>query len=152
MNVSAHTTRRLVSVTGLAAVIAALAVPTALARPTIDGGDSAYRMQVAVDLRSPDTLDTTTQALALAVDPAIAAAMAVHQRLNVVGDLRSPDTLDATVNPIAQNSAVAAPATPNGTNWGLVAAMFAAIAILFVGVGALGLQGHGKRHGSMKPA
>jgi len=150
MKVSSHTIRRLVSVIGLAVVVTALAVPTALARPSSEGGDSAYRMPVALDLRSPDTHDATTQALG--IDPAIATAMAAHQRLNVVADRRSPDTRDVTVSPIAQDSPVAAPATSDGTNWGLVAAMLAAIGLLFIGVGALGLQGHGKRHGSVKPA
>ena len=113
-------------------------------------GDVIYRTQVALDLRSPDTRDATTQSLG--VDPAIATAIAAHQRLAVAGDLRSPDTRDVTVNPIAQVRAGRAPATSDGTNWGLVAAMFAAIGILFVGVGALAVQGHSKRHGTMKPA
>ena len=43
MNVSAHTFRRLVSFAGLAAVVAAVAVPTALARPATDGGDDMSR-------------------------------------------------------------------------------------------------------------
>jgi hypothetical protein len=149
MKVSTHSIRRLVSVTGLAVVVAALAVPTALARPTIEGGDSAYRTPVALDLRSPDTRDVTT--LALGVDPAIATAMAAHQHLNAVADLRSPDTRDVTANPVAQDSPVAAPATSDGTNWGL-AAMAAAIGLLFVGVGALAVQGHSKSQGTVKPA
>ncbi len=62
MNVSTHTIRRLVSVTGLAVVVAALAVPTALSRPTIEGGDVAYRTPVVLDLRSPDTRDVKTLA------------------------------------------------------------------------------------------
>ena len=187
MNVSTtHTFRRLASLAGVAAVITAVAVPTALARPETEGGGEVnYRTQVALDLRSPDTQDVTTQALG-AVDPAIATAIATHQRQvggdfrspdtqdvtsqlsgavdpaiataitahqgQVVGDLRSPDTRDVTVNPIAQDAPVAVPATSDGTNWGLVAAMLGAIAILLVGVGALGMQGHGKRHGSVNPA
>ena len=151
MNVSAHTFRRLVSFAGLAAVIAAVAVPTALARPATEGGDVNYRTQVALDLRSPDTRDVTTQSLG-GMDPAIATAIAAHERLSVVGDLRSPDTVDATVNPIATDSPVTASVPSDGTNWGLVAAMIAAIGILLVGVGALGMQGHGKRHGSVNPA
>ena len=78
--------------------------------------------------------------------------MATHQRLAVVGDLRSPDTRDVTFNPIAQDSPVAAPAPSDGTNWGVIGAVFAAIGLLIAGVGALGLSGHGKRHGTMKPA
>ena len=151
MNVSASTFRRLASLAGLTAVIAAVAVPTALARPESDAGDVNYRTQAALDLRSPDTRDVTTQSLG-GVDPAIATAIAGHERLNVVGDLRSPDTRDVTSNPIVQDAPVAASPASDGTNWGLVAAMFAAIAVLIVGVGALGMQGHGKRHGSVNPA
>jgi hypothetical protein len=151
MNVSTHTTRRLVSLTGLAAVVAALAVPTALAHPATEGGDDMSRTAVVLDLRSPDTRDMTTQALG-GVDPAIATAMAAHQRRAVAGDFRSPDTRDVTVNPIAQDSPVAASAPSDGTNWGLIGAMFAAIGLLIAGVGALGLSGHGKRHGTVKPA
>ena len=95
------------------------------------------RLAVAGDLRSPDTRDVK---------------IAAHQRLAVAGDLRSPDTRDVTVNPIARYAPVVAPATSDGTNWGLVAAMFAAIGLLLVGVGALAVQGHGKSHGTMKPA
>ena len=95
MNASTHTTRRLVSLTGLAAVVAALAVPTALARPATDVGDDMSHTTVVLDLRSPDTRDVTTQALG-GIDPAIATAMAAHQHLAVVGDLRSPDTRDVT--------------------------------------------------------
>ena len=186
MNASTHTTtRRLVSLTGLAAIVAALAVPAALARPATDAGDDMSRTPVALDLRSPDARDATTQGLGvdpaiatavaahqrlavvgdlrspdardattrgLGVDPAIATAMATHQRLAVVGDLRSPDTRDVTVNPIAQDSPVAAPAPSDGTNWGVIGAMFAAIGLLIAGAGALGLSGHGKRHGTVKPA
>ena len=184
MNVSAHTIRRLVSVTGLAAVVAALTVPTALARPATVDGDTMFRTQVALDLRSPDTRDATVQvsgldpAIATAMvaykrqqaavdlrspdtresttkasglDPAIATAIAAHQRQQVVADLRSPDTKDVTFSPIAQDSPVAAPATGDETNWGLVAAMIAAVGVLFIGVGALALQGHGKRHGTVNP-
>jgi hypothetical protein len=151
MNVSAHTFRRLTSLAGLAAVIAVVAVPTALARPATEGGDVNYRPQIALDLRSPDTRDVTTQSLG-GVDPAIATAIFAHQRLNVAGDLRSPDTRDVTSNPIVQDVPVAASPTSDGTNWGLVAAMFATIAALFVGVGALAVQGHGKGRGSVKPA
>ena len=97
MNVSAHTLRRLVSVTGLAAFVAVLAVPTALARPTDVDGNTMYRTQVALDVRSPDTLDATAQASASGLDPAIATAMAAHKRVQVPVDQRSPDTLDATV-------------------------------------------------------
>ena len=150
MNVSTRTIRRFVSVTGLAAVVAALAVPTAFAHPATEGGDDTSRAAVVLDLRSPDTRDATTQALG--VDPAIATAITAHKRLAVAGDLRSPDTRDVTVNPIAQNAPVAAPATSDGTNWGLIGAMFAAIVLLIAGVGALGYQGHGKRHGTVKPA
>ena len=150
MKFSANTIRRLASLAGLTAVVAALAVPTALARPATDVGDDMSHTAVVLDLRSPDTRDATTQMLG--VDPAIATAIAAHQRLAVAGDLRSPDTRDVTVNPIAQDAPVVAPATSDGTNWGLVAAMFAAIGILFVGVGALAVQGHGKSHGTMKPA
>ena len=39
MKFSAHTIRRLASLAGLTAVVAALAVPTALARPATDVGD-----------------------------------------------------------------------------------------------------------------
>lgn len=187
MTVSAHTFRRLVSLAGFAAVVAALAVPTALARPVTEGGDVNYRTQIALDLRSPDTLEVTTQALR-GVDPAIATAIAGHQHLQVAGDLRSPDTREATaqvlgggdpaiataiaghqllqvagdhrspdtrdvtVNPITRDSPVAAAAASDRTNWGLVAAMFVAIGILLAGVGALGMQGYGKRHGSVNPA
>jgi hypothetical protein len=187
MNVSTHTTRRLVSLTGLAAVVAALAVPTALAHPATEGGDDTSRTAVVLDLRSPDTQDVTTQALggvdpaiatAMAarqsravvgdlrspdtqdvtpqalgsVDPAIASAMAAHLRRVTLGDFRSPDTRDVNVNPTAQDSPVAAPAPSDGTNWGLIGAMLAAIGLLIAGVGALGISGHGKRHGTMKPA
>ena len=148
MNFSAHTIRRLASLAGLAAVIATVAVPTAFAHPATEGGDDTSRAAVVLDLRSPDTRGVTVQNLG-SLDPAIATAMASHQRL---GDLRTPDTRDVTVNPIAQNSPVVAPATSDGTNWGLVAAMFAAIGLLFVGVGVLAVQGHGKSHGTMKPA
>jgi hypothetical protein len=150
MKFSANTIRRLASLAGLTAVVAALAVPTALARPATDVGDDMSHTAVVLDLRSPDTRDATTQMLG--VDPAIATAIAAHQRLAVAGDLRSPDTRDVTVNPIAQDAPVVAPATSDGTNWGLVAAMFAAIGLLLVGVGALAVQGHGKSHGTMKPA
>jgi len=187
MNASTHTTRRFVSITGLAAVVAALAVPTALALPATDVGDDMSRTAVVLDLRSPDTSDVTTRAqdgvdpaIATAMaahqrravagdfrspdtrdvttqalggaDPAIAAAMASHQRRVTLGDFRSPDTRDVTVNPIGQDSPVAAPATSDGTNWGVIAAMLAAIGLLIAGVLALGLSGHGKRHGTMKPA
>ena len=91
MNVSTHTTRRLVSLTGLAAVVAALAVPTALARPATDVGDDMSHTAVVLDLRSPDTVDATTQVPD--IDPAIANAMAAHQRRQVVGVLRSLDTI-----------------------------------------------------------
>jgi hypothetical protein len=57
-----------------------------------------------------------------------------------------------TSNPIVQDVPVAASPTSEGTNWGLVTAMFAAIAALFVGAGALAMQGHGKGRGSVKPA
>ena len=186
MNASTHTTRRLVSLTGLAAVVAALAVPTALARPATDGGDDMSRTAVVLDLRSPDTRrrhdsgaaastrqsqrqwprtsavavvgdlrspdtrEATTQVQG--VDPAIATAMAAHLRRAVAGDFRSPDTRDVTVNPIGQDSPVAAPAPSDGTNWGVIGAMLAAIGLLIAGVGALGISGHGKRHGTMKPA
>jgi|KBSMisStaDraftv2_1062788.scaffolds.fasta_scaffold1461862_1 hypothetical protein len=150
MKFSANTIRRLASLAGLTAVVAALAVPTALARPATDVGDDMSHTAVVLDLRSPDTRDATTQMLGL--DPAIATAIAAHQRLAVAGDLRSPDTRDVTVNPIARYAPVVAPATSDGTNWGLVAAMFAAIGLLLVGVGALAVQGHGKSHGTMKPA
>jgi hypothetical protein len=148
MNFSAHTIRRLASLAGLAAVVAAVAVPTAFAHPATEGGDDTSRAVVLLDLRSPDTSDVTVQKLG-SFDPAIATAMASHQRL---GDLRAPDTRDVLVNPISQRSPVAAPATSDGTNWGLVTAMIAAIGILFVGVGALAVQGHGKSHGTVKPA
>ena len=148
MKFSAHTIRRLASLAGLAAAIAAVAVPTAFAHPATEGGDDTSRAAVVLDLRSPDTRDVSVQNLG-GLDPAIATAMASHQRL---GDLRSPDTRDVTVNPVAQDRPVAVPASSDGTNWGLVAAMFAAIGILFVGVGALAVQGHGKSHGTMKPA
>jgi hypothetical protein len=150
MNASTRTIRRFVSVTGLAAVVAALAVPTAFAHPATEGGDDTSRATVVLDLRSPDTRDATTQALG--IDPAIATAITTHQRLAVAGDLRSPDTRDVTVNPIAHDAPVATPAVSDGTNWGLVGAMFAAIVLLIAGVGALGLQGRGKRHGTVKPA
>ena len=148
MKFSAHTIRRLASLAGLAAVVAAVAVPTAFAHPGTEGGDDTSRAAVVLDLRSPDTRDVSVQNLG-GVDPAIATAMASHQRL---GDLRSPDTRDVTVNPVAQDRPVAVPASSDGTNWGLVAAMFAAIGILFAGVGALAVQGHGKSQGTMKPA
>ena len=149
MKFSAHTIRRLASLAGLAAVIAAVAVPTAFAHPATEGGDDTSRAAVVLDLRSPDTRDVSVQNLG-GLDPAIATAMARHQRL---GDLRAPDTRDASVNPIAQARPVVASATSDGTNWGLVAAMFAAIGILFVGVGVLAVaQGHGKSHGTVKPA
>ena len=151
MNASTHTTRRFVSITGLAAVVAALAVPTALALPATDVGDDMSHTAVVLDLRSPDTSDVTTRAQG-GVDPAIATAMASHQRRVTLGDFRSPDTRDVTVNPIGQDSPVAAPATSDGTNWGVIAAMLAAIGLLIAGVLALGLSGHGKRHGTMKPA
>ena len=181
MNFSAHTIRRLASLAGLAAVIATVAVPTAFAHPATEGGDDTSRAAVVLDLRSPDTRGVTVQNLG-SLDPAIATAMASHQRLGDLrspdtrgvavqnlgsldpaiatamashqrlGDLRTPDTRDVTVNPIAQNSPVVAPATSDGTNWGLVAAMLATIGLLFVGVGALAVQGHGKSHGTMKPA
>ena len=150
MKFSANTIRRLASLAGLTAAVAALAVPTALARPATDVGDDMSHTAVVLDLRSPDTRDATTQMLGL--DPAIATAIAAHQRLAVAGDLRSPDTRDVTVNPIARYAPVVAPATSDGTNWGLVAAMFAAIGLLLVGVGALAVQGHGKSHGTVKPA
>ena len=148
MKFSAHTIRRLVSLAGLAAVVAAVAVPTAFAHPGTEGGDDTSRAAVVLDLRSPDTRDVSVQNLG-GVDPAIATAIARNQRL---GDLRSPDTRDVTVNPIAQDRPVAPSASSDGTNWGLVAAMFAALGILFVGVGALAVQGHGKSHGTVKPA
>ena len=187
MNASTHRTRRLVSLTGLAAVVAALAVPAALAHPGTEGGDDTSRTAVVLDLRSPDTQDVTTQALggvdpaiatamashqrrALAgdfrspdtrdvttqavggVDPAVATAMAAHQRRATLGDFRSPDTRDVTVNPIGQDAPVATPASSDGTNWGVIGAMLAAIGLLIAGVLALGLSGHGKRHGTVKPA
>ena len=108
------------------------------------------RGAVVGDLRSPDTREATTQVQG--VDPAIATAMAAHLRRSVAGDFRSPDTRDVTVNPIAQDSPVAAPAPSDGTNWGVIGAMVAAIGLLIAGVGALGLSGHGKRHGTVKPA
>ena len=148
MKFSAHTIRRLASLAGLAAAIAAVAVPTAFAHPATEGGDDTSRAAVVLDLRSPDTRDVSVQNLG-GLDPAIATAMASHQRL---GDLRAPDTRDVPVNPIAQSSPVAAPAASDGTNWGLVTAMLAAIGILFVAVGALAVQGHGKSHGTVKPA
>jgi hypothetical protein len=148
MNFSARTIRRLASLAGLAAVVAAVAVPTAFAHPATEGGDDTSRAAILLDLRSPDTSDVTLQKLGSS-DPAIATAMASRQRL---GDLRAPDTRDVPLNPIAQSSPVASPATPEGTNWGLVTAMIAAIGILFVGVGALAVQGHGKSHGTVKPA
>src|SRR6478736_5475550 len=120
MKFSAHTIRRFVSLAGLAAVVAAVAVPTAFAHPGTEGGDDTSRAAVVLDLRSPDTRDATTQALG--VDPAIATAITAHKRLAVAGELRSPDTRDVTVNPIAQNAPVAAPATSDGTNWGLIGA------------------------------
>ena len=92
MKFSANTIRRLASLAGLTAVVAALAVPTALARPATDVGDDMSHTAVVLDLRSPDTRDATTQMLG--VDPAIATAIAAHQRLAVAGDLRSPDTRD----------------------------------------------------------
>jgi hypothetical protein len=151
MKFSAPTFKNLTFVAGLAAVIAALAVPTALARPQLEGGggDSNLGAQAVIDLRSPDTRDVTTQSFGL--DPAIATAMAARQNLQVTGDLRSPDTRDVTVSPIV-GEPVATSVTSDGTNWGLVAAMIAAIGLLIVGVGAVGFQGHGKRHGSVKPA
>ncbi len=150
MKFSAHTIRRFASFAGLAAVVAAVAVPTAFAHPATEGGDDTSRTAVVLDHRSPDTRDISAQYRGGGLDPAIATAMAGHQRL---GDHRSPDTRDVAANLIAQDRPVAVPASSDGTNWGLVAAMFAAIGTLFVGVGVLAVaQGHGKSHGTVKPA
>ena len=110
------------------------------------------RLAVVGDFRSPDTRDVTTQGLG--VDPG-SQAQRRWPRTScraVVGDLGSPDTRDVTVNPIGQDSPVAAPVPSDGTNWGVIGAMLAAIGLLIAGVGALGISGHGKRHGTMKPA
>ncbi len=146
MKFSAHTIRRFASLAGLAAVVAAVALPTAFAHPATEGGDDTSRAAVVLDLRSPDTRDLSAQYLG-SVDPAIATAMARHQRL----DMRSPDSRDLAES-LAQGSTVAAAPAPDGINWGLVAAMFAAIGILCVGVGAVVIQGHGRSHGTVKPA
>ena len=155
MNVSTHTTRRLASLTGLAAVVAALAVPTALARPATDPGDDMSRTPVVLDLRSPDTHDVTTQALG-GVDPAIATAMAAHQRRVVAGDFRSPDTRDVTVNPIAPvlRRARRLPRPQTGPTGASSRAMFGGhrVSLLARRRMPLGLSGHGKRHGTVKPA
>src|SRR3954447_26174127 len=148
MKFSAHTIRRLASLAGLAAVVAAVALPTAFAHPATESGDDTSGVAVVLDLRSPDTRDVSVQNLG-SVDPAIATAMTRHQRL---GDLRSPDARDVAVNPIVEGSPVVAAPASDGTNWGLVAAMCAAIGILFVGVGALAVRGHGETHGTVKPA
>ena len=186
MNVSTHTTRRLVSLTGLAAVVAALAVPTALAHPATEGGDDTSRTRGGArpsltrharrdesgagqrrpgnrngngrapaprgGRRPPVTRRARSDDSGAGRRPGNRNGNGAHLRLSVAGDLRSPDTRDVTFNPIAQDSPVAAPAPSDGTNWGVIGAMLAAIGLLIAGVGALGISGHGKRHGTVKPA
>ena len=88
MNSSTNKCYRLATATGLAAVLAAIAIPVAFAHPVVEGDARRTRSMRprwrracrAADRRSPDTLDA-------------AAAMAADQ--GVLSDVRSPDTLDA---------------------------------------------------------
>jgi hypothetical protein len=109
---TAHTLRRLASAIGLAALLAALAVPAALAKgPMLDTRDAVVQAQdldpaiatamaarrsspASVARRSSDTLD-----------PAIATAMSAHQSFATSFDRRSPDTRDAAI--AAHQSAIA---------------------------------------------
>jgi hypothetical protein len=92
MNVPARKSYRLAQATGLAAVVAAFAIPSALAlRPAEDGRSpdtraaaAASKAVTAADGRSANTLDV-----------AIATAVTAHSR--AVADGRSPDTRDAAV-------------------------------------------------------
>ena len=90
MKFSAHTIRRLASLAGLAAVVAAVAVPTALAHPAEGGGNTARRRRLRPGTARwpchrpslhPTRATSAIQSRVAAVDPAIATAMARHKAL-----------------------------------------------------------------------
>ena len=87
MITTAHTVRRLASAIGLAALLAALAVPAALAKgaPVLDTRDAAVQPQdldpaiataMAARRSSPSSVARRSSD---ALDPAIATAMSAHQ-------------------------------------------------------------------------
>lgn len=143
MNATAHPLRRLASATGLVLALAALAIPTALARHSNLEGDTMIGTRVASgDLRSPDTRDAAANAQAAQLDPAIATAIAAHKRVQVSGDLRSPDTRDVAASLAVPRPVVTSPSDDsNGVDGGLLAVVLAAIGAMVVGIGALAVQG-----------
>ena len=94
MNVQAHKIYRQASATGLATVLALLAIPTAFAGGQAQGLDPAIATAMAAHLSSPTSTD---RRLSDPLDPAIATAIAAHERLPVTSDFRSLDTVDAAL-------------------------------------------------------
>ncbi len=121
MTGKAHRISRMATGIALAATIAALTAPAALA-----GGNRV------VDGRSPDTRDAAmaTHDSFYALDPAIARAIAAHQQSLTPSDGRSPDTRDAAMaNPdgrspdtrdaaLQAHNPVATFVKSNGFDWG----------------------------------
>jgi len=106
MTGKAHRISRMATGIALAATIAALTAPAALA-----GGNRV------VDGRSPDTRDAAmaTHDSFYALDPAIARAIAAHQQSLTPSDGRSPDTRDAALQ---AHNPVATFVKSNGFDWG----------------------------------
>jgi hypothetical protein len=145
MITTAHTVRRLASAIGLAALLAALAVPAALAKgaPVLDTRDAAVQPQdldpaiataMAARRSSPSSVARRSSD---ALDPAIATAMSAHQSFVTSLDRRSPDTRDAAAK---VNARVATPVvtpvtssdTSKGYEWGNLVIVLAVIGAFFV--------------------
>jgi hypothetical protein len=132
---------RPVHLAALGLALAAVAVPTASARPDGPLGQQAVQTSslagttTPVDLRSPDARDAATAAPREVVRPAPAGF-----------DRRTPDARDAadaaTGRVIAPRARLAAPASadqPGGTDWGDVALAAAAITALLLALAGAGL-------------
>ena len=92
MNTSSRTIRRLARATGLAASLAVLAVPTALAGGQSDTLDPAIAAAIASHRASTDgcrRVSRSTRAIAAAIDS--------HRASPKVADARSRDTLDPAI-------------------------------------------------------
>ena len=105
MITTAHTVRRLASAIGLAALLAALAVPAALAKgaPVLDTRDAAVQPQdldpaiataMAARRSSPSSVARRSSD---SLDPAIATAMAARRSSPSSVARRSSDTLDPAI-------------------------------------------------------
>ena len=171
MITTAHTVRRLASAIGIAALLAALAVPAALAKgaPVLDTRDAAVQPQdldpaiataMATGRSSPSSVARRSSD---ALDPAIATAMSAHQSFVTSLDRRSPDTRDAAAKVNAQVATpvvtpVVTPVTSSDTSkgyeWGNIVIVLAVIGAFFVLVGFGGhalvtRQGRGGNRGSV---